>query len=86
MSSGSDVPGSGVVDFATATHQPHTLTSNQLKSRLYGTPEVLNNSRPQFKVLHRRSTTSEEVQLHSDHPHSLHALPYISLLNHALVI
>ena len=36
--------------------QPHTLTS-----RLYATPEVLKNSRPQYKVLHRRSRASNEV-------------------------
>ena len=63
MSSGHDAPGSSIGDFTAATHQPHTLTNNQLKSRLYATPEVLNNSRPRFKVLRRRSSTSDEVKI-----------------------
>ena len=54
----SDVPGPRS-DFTTAASHPHTLSSNQLKARLYATPEVLNNLRPQFKVFRRRK--SEEV-------------------------
>ena len=63
MSSGYDAPGNSSGDFTAATHQPHTLTKNQLKSRLYATPEVLKNSRPRFKVLRRRSSTSDEVKI-----------------------
>ena len=61
MSSENDVSESRVSDSATAAHQPRTLTNSQLKSRLYAAPEVLNNSRTQFKVLRRRSRTSDEV-------------------------
>jgi hypothetical protein len=53
----SDVPGPRS-DFSTVNH-PRTLTSKQLKARLYATPEVLNNLRPQFQVFRRRKT--EEV-------------------------
>ena len=45
----------------TVATQPNTLTSYQLKSRLYATPEVLKDSRPQYKVLHGRSRPSNEV-------------------------
>lgn len=75
MSSGHDAPGSNSGDFTAATHQPHALTNNQLKSRLYATPEVLNNSRPRFKVLHRQSTTSHEVKIMpNSHLHCVHEM------------
>ena len=53
----SDIPGPRN-DFSNASY-PHSWTSKQLKARLYATPEVLNNSRPQFQVFRRRKT--EEV-------------------------
>ena len=39
--------------------QPMGMDANQLKARLYATSEVHSNTRPQFKVVRRRSKTSE---------------------------
>lgn len=41
---------------------PHALTNYQLQSRLYASPEVLNNTRPQLKVMRRPARRSNEVK------------------------